>query len=31
VWGMPAFFGKKIFTAIYGATTPAGVGPYFAL
>lgn len=29
-WGIPFFFGRKVFTAIQGATTPAGQGPYWA-
>ena len=29
-WGLPFFFGRTIFTAIEGQTTPGGVGPYFA-
>ena len=29
-WGLPFFFGKPVFTAISGASTPAGPGPYFA-
>jgi Protein of unknown function (DUF3443) len=29
-WGLPLFFGRTIFTAIEGQTTPGGVGPYFA-
>jgi len=27
-WGMPFFFGRKVYTAIEGGTTTAGVGPY---
>jgi hypothetical protein len=30
IWGLPFFFGRSVFTAIAGATTPGGVGPYFA-
>jgi hypothetical protein len=29
-WGLPFFFGRTVFTAIEGQTTPGGVGPYFA-
>lgn len=31
-WGLPFFFGRPVFTAIQGATTPTGLpaGPYFA-
>lgn len=29
-WGLPFFFGKSVFTAIEGAGTPNGSGPYFA-
>ncbi|MGC1620677.1 MAG: DUF3443 domain-containing protein [Candidatus Acidiferrum sp.] len=29
-WGLPFFFGRKVFTAIEGANTPAGAGPYVA-
>ena len=29
-WGLPFFFGRPVFTAISGASTPAGPGPYFA-
>ena len=29
-WGLPFFFGRSVFTAIEGQTTPSGVGPYFA-
>ncbi|HYL91494.1 MAG TPA: DUF3443 domain-containing protein [Burkholderiales bacterium] len=28
--GLPFFFGRNVFTAIEGATTPAGTGPYVA-
>jgi len=29
-WGVPFFFGRHVFTAIEGASTPGGAGPYFA-
>jgi len=29
-WGLPCFFGRTVFVAIEGQTTPAGPGPYFA-
>ncbi len=29
-WGLPFFFGRKVYTAIEGQTTPAGAGPYWA-
>jgi hypothetical protein len=29
-WGVPFFFGRKIFFAINGQSTPAGPGPYWA-
>jgi hypothetical protein len=29
-WGLPFFFGRNVFTAISGANTPAGTGPYIA-
>jgi hypothetical protein len=29
-WGLAFFFGRKVFTAIDGASTPGGTGPYFA-
>ena len=29
-WGLPFFFGRKVFTAIEGQPTPAGPGPYWA-
>ncbi len=28
--GMPFFYGRTVFTAIDGASTPGGTGPYFA-
>ena len=30
VWGMPFFYGRSVYTAIQGAATPGGTGPYFA-
>jgi hypothetical protein len=29
-WGLPFFYGRTVFTAMSGASTPGGVGPYFA-
>lgn len=29
-WGLPFFYGRTVFTAIEGKTTPRGTGPYFA-
>lgn len=29
-WGLPFFFGRKVFTAIEGQSTPGGTGPYWA-
>jgi hypothetical protein len=29
-WGMPFFFGRKVFIGIEGQSSPAGVGPYWA-
>jgi hypothetical protein len=29
-WGLPFFYGRTVFTAIEGQTTPGGTGPYFA-
>jgi hypothetical protein len=29
-WGLPFFFGRTVFAAIRGASTPAGPGPYWA-
>ncbi|QCP49986.1 DUF3443 domain-containing protein [Trinickia violacea] len=29
-WGLPFFYGRRIFTAIEGQPTPAGLGPYYA-
>ena len=29
-WGLPFFFGRKVFAAIESASTPAGKGPYVA-
>ncbi len=30
VFGVPFFYGRTVFTALNGATTPSGPGPYFA-
>jgi hypothetical protein len=29
-WGLPFFFGRTVFTAIEGRSTPGGNGPYWA-
>ncbi|SAL68576.1 DUF3443 family protein [Caballeronia telluris] len=29
-WGLPFFFGRRVFTALEGRVTPAGSGPYYA-
>ncbi|MEO8164450.1 MAG: DUF3443 domain-containing protein [Betaproteobacteria bacterium] len=29
-WGLPFFFGRKVFIALEGQSTPLGVGPYVA-
>jgi hypothetical protein len=29
-WGLSFFYGRSVYTAVEGMTTPAGVGPYFA-
>lgn len=29
-WGLPFFFGRNVFNAIDGKSTPAGAGPYWA-
>ncbi|MGH9140499.1 MAG: DUF3443 domain-containing protein [Vicinamibacterales bacterium] len=29
-WGLSFFFGRTVYTAIEGQSTPGGVGPYFA-
>jgi hypothetical protein len=29
-WGLPFFFGRNVFTAINGKSTPGGQGPYWA-
>jgi uncharacterized protein DUF3443 len=29
-WGLPLFYGRTVFTAIEGRSTPGGVGPYVA-
>jgi hypothetical protein len=29
-WGLPFFYGRKVFTAVHGQSTPGGTGPYWA-
>ncbi|MBO0910598.1 MAG: DUF3443 family protein [Acidobacteria bacterium] len=29
-WGLPFFYGRNVFVAIFGASTPGGAGPYWA-
>jgi hypothetical protein len=29
-WGLPFFYGRNVFTALQGASTPGGTGPYWA-
>ena len=29
-WGLPFFYGRRVFTALAGRPTPAGPGPYYA-
>jgi hypothetical protein len=29
-WGLPFFFGRSVYVALDGASTPGGKGPYFA-
>jgi|KBSSwiStaDraftv2_1062776.scaffolds.fasta_scaffold09385_8 hypothetical protein len=29
-WGLPFFYGRRVYTAIEGQATPAGAGPYIA-
>lgn len=29
-WGLPFFFGRKVFFGIQGQSTPGGTGPYYA-
>jgi hypothetical protein len=29
-WGLPFFYGRTVFTAIAGRSTPGGAGPYWA-
>ncbi len=29
-WGLPFFYGRKVYTAIEAQSTPAGAGPYWA-
>jgi len=30
LFGLPFFYGRTVYTALDGATTPGGTGPYFA-
>lgn len=29
-WGLPFFYGRRVYTAIEGQDTPGGIGPYWA-
>lgn len=29
-WGLPFFYGRNVYVAIAGASTPGGIGPYWA-
>jgi hypothetical protein len=29
-WGLPFFYGRNVYTAIAGQSTPSGIGPYWA-
>lgn len=29
-WGLPFFYGRNVYVAIFGAKTPGGTGPYWA-
>jgi hypothetical protein len=29
-WGLPFFYGRNVYTAIQGTSTPGGTGPYWA-
>ena len=29
-WGLPFFYGRSVYTAINGKSTPGGMGPYYA-
>jgi hypothetical protein len=29
-WGLPFFFGRNVFVAIQGQSTPGGTAPYWA-
>ena len=29
-WGLPFFYGRNVFTAIEGMSTPGGAGPFWA-
>jgi hypothetical protein len=30
IWGLPFFYGRAVYTAIDGRSTPGGNGPYYA-
>jgi hypothetical protein len=30
IWGLPFFYGRNVFVAVKGSSTPAGLGPYWA-
>jgi hypothetical protein len=29
-WGLPFFYGRKVFVGIQGAVSPQGTGPFYA-
>jgi hypothetical protein len=29
-WGLPFFYGRRVFLGIEGEASPAGTGPYYA-
>lgn len=31
IWGLPFFYGRRVFSAFSGASTSGGTGPYFAV